>query len=43
MEIQPLSLERIVSHTWEDWSINFKIYLRATVLEKENDARKVAI
>ncbi|XP_072384453.1 uncharacterized protein [Diabrotica undecimpunctata] len=32
-----------LAHNWGEWSINFKIFLRATGLEEENDARKVAL
>ncbi|XP_072377693.1 uncharacterized protein [Diabrotica undecimpunctata] len=42
-EIQPLSMQGNLAHNWGEWSINFKIFLRATGLEEENDARKVAL
>ncbi|CAH1107442.1 unnamed protein product [Psylliodes chrysocephalus] len=36
-----LSLKGNISRNWENWIVNFKIYLRASGLEDENENRKV--
>lgn len=41
--IQPLLLEGNLSHNWEQWLLDFKIYMRANCLEDEENQRKVAI